>query len=611
MVNSFRQSEAFSIAIAAALSIGMLARASADGNGDPEDVLRASGLRQVGTRYLLTSENAFDDLIALIDGLLAVWNRNRTRLDEGRAAFDRLRRRYSELLQASSRTDRNDGPRPSRSGRMSPRPGEPMRPGDPGFGPRPGDGPPPPGNQGPPFDLGAGPPGMGPPPDGMDPFGPPGAGGGGGRGRPQGRVDLRQIERERAELEARMVLAQLSLDELANHLETTLREIKQRRDEAATLNTAVASRYAELTASEPVKLALQAIANKNGAKRALGPGRDLAADDARIESSISRLTIPAADPAARIDFPGIARLAAYVGAAELLRQQIAVDTGYLVTHERESHSRIDLLEKERLSEQKLSRALGQSTSDAAQAEKLKAQIATAKSRGSKLLSELNQNRTATKEMRHELEAEQMRFVRLVEIARTTLAALTQKGVVPSPARKAQGGKSASAARARGSENSPAEPLVHRLSELESVIHLDKTALDLDKHLIWVDATINDGHSLRMLFDPRVEQTRLTTTAAATAGARLSEFEPAVEVTAADGVKYQARRARLSSIKVGTAVLHDVECLVMPPEFGEAPSLLGGDFLNRFAPTVDYDSNTVTLTQLEIKPVFRPGRPTAR
>ncbi len=403
----FHRSHALVLVIGASLLVGMLTRAGAQDRSEraPDEVLHAHGLRPVGTLYLLQSENVFDDLVGRIDGLLAIWKRDRTRLDEGGASLDRLRRRYSELLQASSRTDRNDGARASRGGRMSSRPGEPMRPGDPGFGPPPGDGPPP-GGQKPPFDLGAGPPGIGPPPDGMDPFGPPGAGG--GRGRPQGRVDPRQIERERADLEARIVLAQVSLDDLSSRVEAILREIKQRRDEAVNLNTEVASRYAELAALEPVKLALQAFANKSGTKRALGPSRDLTSELRRVEDSISRLTNPTPDSASRLELKGNARLAALVGAAELLRQQIAVNMGYLVTHEREDNSRRDLLEKEHLSEQKLTQTLSKSTSDAAQAEKLKAQIAAARSRQSRVAGERVQARVATLEIRDELEAEQTR-----------------------------------------------------------------------------------------------------------------------------------------------------------------------------------------------------------
>ncbi len=186
--------------------------------------------------------------------------------------------------------------------------------------------------------------------------------------------------------------------------------------------------------------------------------------------------------------------------------------------------------------------------------------------------------------------------------------MTREGVVSNTAPKTKSAKAKPAARPLGQQDSFVEPFVRRLSELESLIRSDKIAVDLDKHLIWVDATINDAHTLKMLFDARVEQTRVPASTAAGAGLRVSDIEPAVEVTSLDGRKYQARRARLSSIKVGTSVLHDLDCLVMPPEFGEAPALLGRDFLNRFTPTVNHEAGTVTLTQLQVKPVFRSGRP---
>ena len=50
--------------------------------------------------------------------------------------------------------------------------------------------------------------------------------------------------------------------------------------------------------------------------------------------------------------------------------------------------------------------------------------------------------------------------------------------------------------------------------------------------------------------------------------------------------------------IGTFEAHDVRCIVLPPEFTNAPALLGGSFINRFGYTIDTGASTLTLHRLD-------------
>jgi hypothetical protein len=49
--------------------------------------------------------------------------------------------------------------------------------------------------------------------------------------------------------------------------------------------------------------------------------------------------------------------------------------------------------------------------------------------------------------------------------------------------------------------------------------------------------------------------------------------------------------------VGESVAHDVACLVMPETYGDAPSILGGTFLDHFVIDLDSAGGKLSLTQV--------------
>ena len=73
----------------------------------------------------------------------------------------------------------------------------------------------------------------------------------------------------------------------------------------------------------------------------------------------------------------------------------------------------------------------------------------------------------------------------------------------------------------------------------------------------------------------------------------------------DGRRFRRRKARLEAVQIGTHAIHDVECVIMPPDFGAAPPSLGA-LLDRLSAKIDPATGTMILTQLQVKPILRGG-----
>jgi hypothetical protein len=163
------------------------------------------------------------------------------------------------------------------------------------------------------------------------------------------------------------------------------------------------------------------------------------------------------------------------------------------------------------------------------------------------------------------------------------------------------------ARPGGSAQDPAASMyVRRLRELEKLIRSETIAVDPDKGLVWVDATIERTHRLRLIVQPESDVVRLAAGTAADAGIRPPDDSPAVEVATLGGRKFAARKVRLETVQIGSHVLHDVECVVLPPEFGAAPALLGATLLERCSARIDAGAGALILTQIQVKPILRPA-----
>lgn len=245
--------------------------------------------------------------------------------------------------------------------------------------------------------------------------------------------------------------------------------------------------------------------------------------------------------------------------------------------------------------------------DRDRAERTSAEIRAGRARRDQLRSEQEQALVARRDVLGRMAAERDQFLRVVAAARELIGG---DPVKPQDGPDAGGRRSSpSPASSRGTSQDPStQPYARRLDELVKAIRSEKVPVDLDRGLIWVDATIDGTRRLKVIVEPKAEDLRLAAATAAESGIRPIDGEPTVAVETLDGRTLVARRARIDSVQLGSYVLHDVECLVLPPEFGASPPLLGGGLLKRFATSIDPNAGTMSLTQLIVKPIFRGGEP---
>jgi hypothetical protein len=537
------------------------------GAATPDEVLRAKGLTRVGSVYVLGEEDDLKDRIAVVRGIAAESDRGRARLAEEVTAQGRLERRYQDILQQQQTLEAEwQGQR----GPQEKDPERPPPPGEPGSPPPP----PPPGGPGPPPPRGN--------PKPRDPFGPRGRNESRRTGMPREEIlrPYAKLQTERTALEIKIVQGRLTIDRLAAQLETAARTLERRRAETLGRYDELKARYAVLAAESDVTRALAAAGSP---ELVLGPR----AEDASAVQSLAnnlpafRGTVP--DHRAAIELKGMSRLNGLAGAAETLLQDLGGATGKLQALEHDVEFRGRMIEQTPRAE------------NPAKADKLR--------------TEQVQARQAMREA----------YARLATTREDYLRALAMLGARLEPAsgpREDSSGDSPArreilslALRDKAAAILAPEHVARRLQELKKTIRDDSVPLDRDRTILWVDATLNGKPGYALVVDPDAEEVRISARVAAETGVRPSDDadESLVLIPLEGGRTVQARRARLASVQVGPVSSTDVECLVLPAEYGEAPAILGGSFLKRFATRTDADAGTLVLTQLQLKAASRASK----
>jgi predicted aspartyl protease len=135
-------------------------------------------------------------------------------------------------------------------------------------------------------------------------------------------------------------------------------------------------------------------------------------------------------------------------------------------------------------------------------------------------------------------------------------------------------------------------------------------LDRDRTLLWVEATLNAKPGTALIVDPGIDEVRLPARLAAEVGVQPSEGgeESLVVIPLEGGRTVRAWRARLASVQLGPVSAADVECLVLPAEYGAAPALLGNSFLKRFTTHIDADAGALLLSHVQSKLPSRASKP---
>lgn len=137
-----------------------------------------------------------------------------------------------------------------------------------------------------------------------------------------------------------------------------------------------------------------------------------------------------------------------------------------------------------------------------------------------------------------------------------------------------------------------------LERFEARVHTEQIPLRRQAGTYWVPVVFNRTVTRELLFDSGASTISLPARMAAEIGLGPGSADTTTRVTLADGSVVEASVRTIPFVRVGTFEAHDVRCIVLPPEFTNAPALLGGSFLNRFGYTIDTGASTLTLHRLD-------------
>ncbi len=140
--------------------------------------------------------------------------------------------------------------------------------------------------------------------------------------------------------------------------------------------------------------------------------------------------------------------------------------------------------------------------------------------------------------------------------------------------------------------------VQLLERLEKVIQTDRITMRRHAGTWWVPVVFNREVTRELLFDSGASTVSLPARLAAEIGLTPSATDTMTRVSLADGSIVEATVMTIPLLRVGTFEAADVRCIVLPPEFPNAPALLGGSFINRFGYKIDTGAGTLTLHRLE-------------
>ena len=140
--------------------------------------------------------------------------------------------------------------------------------------------------------------------------------------------------------------------------------------------------------------------------------------------------------------------------------------------------------------------------------------------------------------------------------------------------------------------------LQRLEHLESVIQTDRITMRRHAGTWWVPVVFNREVTTELLFDSGASTVSLPARIAAQIGLTPSAADTMTRVSLADGSVVEATVMTIPFLRVGMFEEADVRCIVLPPEYPDAPALLGGSFINRFRYTIDTGDGILTLHRIE-------------
>ena len=580
--------------IAATAALATVASGARADQPSPEESLREKGLVRTGTTYAFRAASDLTDRISELDRRFVEWKREKAGLDEQFKALGRLRDEHQEVLRKlRALTDR--------------------RPDSKAFGPRrfPDDGPRGPGSMPPPPNSGPFEPGPPrPPPDDMGGPGGPVA----DMMRQLGEGDTRRqfslLNAERAGLAAEIVYQQIYTEDLTSKLEGESLEMERRRLEAVALDKDRRERFDKLALDPQVKLDLATLSERSKTPFSLGPLTDYSKQLSELGNAVNESRLTMLERMAQFPLKGQNRLAGLLGLAETLVQELGTSAGRIQTLEREAASRRHLLAERARQHDKLSEDLRQAGTSS-QKSQLKAQLHAIDSRAETLRGERKTNRESLGKAHQLVASERKDYLRIVKALKDSIDEVDQEQRLAAIAAKpSEPDKRRPAAGRNASVVALTEPFKIKLREFEKAIRSEQVPIDVDKTIAWIEANLNGKARKLMMIDMSIPEIRLSASLASEVGAQRIVDDPAVEITTMGGRTMRASQGRLDNMTVGPFTLYDVDCLILPESAGNVPSILGGDFFNRFSTKIDADLGAILLTEVQVKPIHSLSKTSA-
>jgi aspartyl protease family protein len=140
--------------------------------------------------------------------------------------------------------------------------------------------------------------------------------------------------------------------------------------------------------------------------------------------------------------------------------------------------------------------------------------------------------------------------------------------------------------------------IKEFSRYEALVMLEDIPLEGRGGTYRLDVMLNGNVPIKMILDTGASSISLSYDNARRVGINLTDKDPDVLVSIANGRTVKAKRAKLASVRVGKFEVKNVDCVVMPEDYSDSPSLLGGSFLNNFKYEVDADGKKLRLSKID-------------
>lgn len=140
--------------------------------------------------------------------------------------------------------------------------------------------------------------------------------------------------------------------------------------------------------------------------------------------------------------------------------------------------------------------------------------------------------------------------------------------------------------------------IHKLEDLEKAVHVEKISLRRDGNTFYASVVIDGKHTTEMIVDSGASVISLPYELAVSMNLKPEPGDKKIVLEIADGSRISGVLKKISTVRVGTFELKDVECAVLGPEAVNAMPLLGMSFLGEFQFQLDAAESTLGMTQIE-------------